>query len=67
MNTALLAASVISIGGVPEPAGAKSREQLRRVLKKIGEAGLDALSAAFAGDDRDEAVEDRETEQAAGN
>lgn len=47
MNTGLLAASVIAIDGVPEPSGAKSREQLRRILKRIGEAGVDALCNAF--------------------
>ncbi len=47
VNTALLAASVISIDGVPEPAGAKGRDALRKILKKIGETGLDALHHAF--------------------
>ena len=67
VNTALLAASVISINGVPEPSGAKSRDHLRRVLKKIGEDGLDALSAAFETDDPEAEVERRAMEQAAGN
>ena len=67
VNTALLAASVISINGVPEPSGAKSRDHLRRILKKIGEDGLDALSAAFETEERDPEVERCAEEQAAGN
>ena len=54
VNTALLAASVITIDGVPEPSGAKSREHMRRILKRIGEAGVEALAAAF--DDRSDAA-----------
>ena len=67
VNTALLAASVISINGVPEPSGAKSREHLRRILKKIGEDGLDALSAAFQAEEQDPESERRAVEQASGN
>ena len=54
VNTALIAASVISIDGVPEPSGAKSREHMRRILKRIGEAGVEALAVAF--DERAEAT-----------
>ena len=66
VNTALLAASVISVDGVPEPSGAKTREHIRRVLKKIGEDGVDALCAAF---DEDESgpADAEASEQAAGN
>ncbi len=67
VNTALLAASVISINGVPEPSGAKSREHLRRILKRIGEEGLDALSAAFETEEQNHESERRAGEQAAGN
>ena len=65
VNTALLASSVISIDGVPEPMSGRTREQLRRVLKKIGEAGIDALSIAF--DDPEPAGSAAELAAAAGN
>ena len=65
VNTALLAASVISIDGVPEPGGARTREHLRRVLKKIGEAGVDALCVAL--DEAADPADAQALEQAAGN
>ena len=47
VNTALLACSVIGIDGLPVPGGIKSRDEIRRILRKLGEDGLDALQAAF--------------------
>lgn len=47
VNTALLAWSVIAIDGVPIPAGARSRDDIRRILRKLGEAGIEALQSAF--------------------
>ena len=47
VNTALLACSVISIDGLPLPSGVRSRDEIRRVLRKLGEDGLNALQMAF--------------------
>lgn len=47
LNIGLLAASVVSIDGLPVPAGPKTRDGLRHVLKKIGEDGIEALQFAF--------------------
>ena len=47
VNTALLAWSVIAIDGVPIPAGAKSRDDIRRILRKLEEEGVEALQRAF--------------------
>ena len=47
VNTALIAASVVSIDGVPQLAAAKTRDQIRQVLRKIGVNGVDALHMAF--------------------
>ncbi len=47
VNTALLACSVIAIDGLPMPSGIKSRDEIRRILRRVGEDGLDALQAAF--------------------
>ncbi len=47
VNVAILAAAVISIDGVPIPAGTRTRETLRQVLRKIGEEGLTGLQTAF--------------------
>ena len=47
VNTALLACSVIGIDGLPMPSGAKSRDDIRRILRKLGEDGMDALQVAF--------------------
>jgi hypothetical protein len=69
VNTALLAASVIAIDGMPVPSGPKSREGIRQVLRKLGPVGLDALQAAFAepADDRAERRRVDEEATAAGN
>ena len=68
VNTALLAASVISIDGVPQPFGAKTRDGIRQILRKIGAPGLDALHAAFRVDE-DESDQNTVAEEAraAGN
>ena len=47
INTGLLAASVISIDGIPQPLNVKSREHIRQILRRIGPRGLDALHVAF--------------------
>ena len=47
VNTALLACSVISIDGLPLMGGIKNRDEIRKVLRKLGEDGLDALQVAF--------------------
>lgn len=47
VNTALLACSVIGIDGLPMPSGIKSRDEIRRILRRLGEDGLDALQVAF--------------------
>ena len=67
VNTALLAAAVISIDGVPQPVGPKTRDGIRQILKKIGISGVEALHAAFE-DDRPEIEQRNEMiEAAAGN
>ena len=65
VNVALLAASVVSIDGVPVPAGPKTRDGLRHVLKKIGEDGVEALQFAFRDVPGDDAA--RAEASAAGN
>ena len=47
VNTALLACSVISIDGLPLMGGVKSRDEIRKVLRKLGQDGLDALQIAL--------------------
>ena len=65
VNTALLACSVIGIDGLPLPSGVKSRDEIRRILRKLGEDGLDALQVAFEKPGTSLTTEDDET--AAGN
>ena len=50
VNTALLASAVISIDGVPQPTGVKTRDGIRQILRKLGVRGIDALHAAFSED-----------------
>lgn len=64
VNTALLACSVIGIDGLPMPSGVKNRDDIRRVLRKLGEDGLDALQIAF---EKPAAVTTDSDETAAGN
>ena len=66
VNVAVLAAAVVSVDGVPVPGGAKTKETLRQVLKKIGEEGLAALQVAFA-DNTDADDQGASAESAAGN
>lgn len=67
VGTALLACSVISIDGVPLPSGVKSRDEIRRILRKLGEVGLDALQEAFEGDAAAPAKTASDIAAAAGN
>lgn len=64
VNTALLACSVIGIDGLPMPSGVKSRDDIRRVLRKLGEDGLDALQVAF---EKPAELNSESDETAAGN
>ncbi len=53
VNVALLAASVISINGTPQPSALKTRETIRSILRKLGPEGLEALQVAFGEDPAD--------------
>ncbi len=61
VSTALLACSVIGIDGLPIPGGVKSRDDIRRVLRKLGEDGLDALQVAFEVPPVEASIEESET------
>lgn len=61
VNTALLACSVIAIDGLPVPSGIKSRDEIRRILRKLGEDGLDALQLAFEVPQPKLSIEESET------
>ena len=65
VNTALLACSVIAIDGLPCPRGVRTRDDIRRILRKLGEDGLDALQVALETGDRE--VTDPNDEVAVGN
>ena len=58
VNVALLAASVISINGIPQPSALKTRETIRSILRRLGSEGLEALRVAFGEDPAD--VKDHE-------
>ncbi len=53
VNVALLAASVISINGTPQPSALKTRETIRSILRRLGSEGLEALRVAFGEDPAD--------------
>ena len=64
-NTALLACSVTAIDGVPVPRGVKTRDEIRRILRKLGEDGVDAVQIAL--EPREPPSEIAEDEAAMGN
>ena len=64
-NTAMLACSVIAIDGLPMPSGVRSRDDIRRILRKLGEDGVDAVQAVL--DDRAGAPDAEESRAAMGN
>jgi hypothetical protein len=66
VSTALLACSVIAIDGLPCPRGVRSRDDVRRILRKLGEDGVDAVQAALETSPRDQASS-AEAEGAVGN
>ncbi len=61
VNTAILACSVIGIDGLPVPRGIKSRDEIRRILRKLGEDGLDALQVAFEAPSAKPSIDESET------
>lgn len=69
VSTALLACSVLSVDGVPQPTGVKSRDAIRAVLRKIGGEGIDALGDAFESRQRSstDVTSETATQDAVGN